>query len=104
LALRGGGAIIRTAAQGASKEDFEREIKYLHKLYEILQKRAEEAPAPALVFQEADLPVRVVRDIFSAEFERAIVDDEKQHQRLTSFLTRTAPELGDRVELNKDEE
>jgi ribonuclease G len=104
LDLKGGGAIIRTAAQGATREDFEREIKYLHKLYEVLQKRAEEAKAPALVFQEADLPVRVVRDIFSAEFERAIVDDEKQHQRLTSFFTRTAPELVDRVELYKEDE
>src|SRR5213082_1898765 len=77
LDLGGGGAIIRTAARGASREDFEREIKYLHKLHEILQKRAEEAAAPALVFQEADLSVRVVRDIFSADFERAIVEDEK---------------------------
>ena len=102
--LRGGGAIIRTAARGASREDFEREIKYLHKLHEILQKRAEESPAPALVFQEADLSVRVVRDIFSADFERAIVDDEKQHGRLISFFTRTAPELVERVELYKDEE
>ena len=104
LELGGGGAIIRTAARGASKEDFEREIKYLHKLHEILQKRAEESPAPALVFQEADLSVRVVRDIFSADFERAIVDDEKQHGRLISFFTRTAPELVERVELYKDEE
>jgi ribonuclease G len=104
LDLKDGGAIIRTAAQGASREDFEREIKYLHKLHELLQKRAEEATAPDLVFQEADLSVRVVRDIFSAEFERAIVDDEKQHQRLTSFFTRTAPELVERVELYKDEE
>src|SRR5256886_5952137 len=46
LDLGGGGAIIRTAARGASREDFEREIKYLHKLHEILQKRAEEAAAP----------------------------------------------------------
>ena len=52
-----------------------------------------------MVFQEADLSIRVVRDIFSEHFEKAIVDDPKQHQRLTSFFTRTAPELVDRVEL-----
>ena len=104
LDLQGGGAIIRTAARGASREDFEREIKYLHKLYEILQQRAKETPAPAMVFQEADLPVRVVRDIFSAEFDRGIVDDEKQHARLVSFFKRTAPELLDRVETYSDEE
>ena len=62
-----------------------------------------DAAAPAMVFQEADLPVRVVRDIFSKQFERAIVDDPKQHHRLESFFTRTAPELLERLELYKDE-
>src|SRR3712207_5106287 len=102
--MQGGGAIIRTAASGAKREDFDRELKYLFKLHELLQKRAEEAPAPAMVFQEADLSVRVVRDIFSAQFERAIVDDQKQYERLNSFFTRTAPELLERVELYQEEE
>ena len=101
---KGAGAIIRTAAQGAKRADLERELLYLFKLGEVLQKRVEETPAPALVFQEADLSVRVVRDIFSAEFERAIVDDPKQHHRLVSFFSRTAPELVDRVELWDEEE
>jgi ribonuclease G len=102
LDLKGGGAIVRTAAHGAKKADFERELQYLYKLHEVLQKRVESSTAPAMVFQEADLPVRVVRDIFSAEFERALVDDEHAHHRLVSFLARTAPELVDRVELYKD--
>ena len=55
------------------------------------------------MFQEADLSVRVVRDIYSGEFERAIVDDPKQHHRLVSFFTRTAPELVEHVELWEDE-
>jgi ribonuclease G len=97
-----GGVIVRTAAQGATREDFEREIKYLHKLHEVLQKRAEEIPAPAMVFQEADLSVRVARDIFSGEFEKAIVDDKKQHHRLESFFNRTAPELLERLEFYED--
>ena len=74
-----GGVIVRTAAQGAKREDFEREIKYLHKLHDVLQRRAKETSAPAMVFQEADLSVRVARDIFSGEFEKAIVDDPGQH-------------------------
>ncbi len=102
--LGAGGAIVRTAAKGATTADFEREIKYLHKLHEVLQERAAATSAPAMVFQEADLSVRVVRDIFSREFERAIVDDNKQHHRLVSFFTRTAPELVERVELYTDEE
>ncbi len=99
IELSQGGVIIRTAAHGAKREDFEREIKYLEKLHEVLDQRVEATPAPGLVFQEADLSVRVVRDIFSAHFEKAIVDDEKQYQRLVSFFSRTAPELVERVEL-----
>jgi len=99
LDLHGGGAIVRTAAHGAKRADFERELQYLFKLNEVLEKRVADTPAPAMVFQEADLSVRVVRDIFSADFEKAIVDDEQQHHRLVSFFSRTAPELVDRVEL-----
>ncbi len=104
LDLRGGGAIVRTAAHGATRQDFERELQYLFKLHEVLDKRVAETAAPGLVFQEADLSVRVVRDIFSEHFERAIVDDRHQHQRLVSFFTRTAPELVDRVELYEDKQ
>ena len=104
LKIAQGGAIIRTAAVGAEKADFERELKYLFKLHEVLQQRVEETVAPAMVFQEADLSVRVVRDIFSDHFERAIVDEKGQHQRLLSFFTRTSPELVERVELYEEKE
>jgi ribonuclease G len=104
LDLGGGGAIVRTAAHGAKREDFERELLYLHKLHEVLVKRVEDTVAPEMVFQEADLSVRVVRDIFSEHFERAIVDDELQYRRLVSFFTRTAPELVERVELWQGED
>ena len=103
LDLKGSGAIIRTAAQGATRADLERELVYLFKLNEVLQKRVAETVAPELVFQEADLSVRVVRDIFSASFERAVVDDPKQHHRLVSFFSRTAPELVEQVELWEEE-
>jgi ribonuclease G len=99
-----GGVIVRTAAHGAQREDFERELLYLHKLHEVLMKRVEDIQAPEMVFQEADLSVRVVRDIFSEHFERAIVDNEQQHRRLVSFFARTAPELVERVELWEEAE
>ncbi len=104
LEIGQGGAIIRTAAHGAQRADFERELLYLHKLHEVLMKRVQDTQAPAMVFQEADLSVRVVRDIFSEHFERAIVDDEQQHKRLVSFFARTAPELVERVELWEESE
>ncbi|HEU4599182.1 MAG TPA: Rne/Rng family ribonuclease, partial [Solirubrobacterales bacterium] len=96
-----GGLIVRTAAHGAKKSDFVREISYLQKLNEVLERRAKGTKAPALVFQEADLSVRVLRDVFLNEFEKAIIDSPKQFERVTSFFQRTAPELVDGVELYK---
>jgi ribonuclease G len=97
-----GGLIVRTAAHGAKKADFVREVGYLHKLNEVLKRRTEQIAAPDLVFQEADLPVRVLRDVFLSDFEKAIIDSEKQFERVTSFFQRTAPELVDGVELYKE--
>jgi ribonuclease G len=94
-----GGLIIRTAAHGAKKADFVREIGYLKRLNEVLERRTKETEAPDLVFQEADLPVRVLRDVFLSDFEAAIIDSQKQFERVTSFFQRTAPELVDGVEL-----
>jgi ribonuclease G len=99
-----GGVIVRTAAQGARKADFERDIEYLKKLYEVVQRRSKEVKAPDMVFQEADLSIRVLRDVLAKEFDGAIIDDDKQHQRVTSFFQRTAPELVEHVELYKDRE
>ncbi len=94
-----GGLIVRTAAQGAGEEDFERDLDYLQRLYEVMKRRADEVKAPALAFQEADLSIRVLRDVLTKEFDGAVIDDEKQHGRVTSFFQRTAPELVQHVEL-----
>jgi ribonuclease G len=97
-----GGLIVRTAAHGAKKADFVREIGYLHKLNDVLDRRTKETVAPDLVFQEADLPVRVLRDVFLSDFEKAIIDSPKQFERVTAFFQRTAPELVGGVELYED--
>jgi ribonuclease G len=94
-----GGLIVRTAAHGAKKADFVREIEYLRRLNAVLERRIGQVKAPDLVFQEADLPVRVLRDVFLADFERAIIDSTKQFERVTGFFQRTAPELVGGVEL-----
>jgi ribonuclease G len=101
---KGGGLIIRTSAHGARKADMERELEYLFTMYEVLQKRVRGSSTPAMVFQEADLPVRVVRDVFSKEFEGAVIDNEKQHHRVQTFFERTDPELAKRVDLYREEE
>jgi len=92
-----GGLIVRTAAHGAKKTDFVREVGYLHKLWSVIERRGEKTKGMGLVFQEADLPVRVLRDVFLSEFEEAVIDSPKQLERVTGFFERTAPELLDKV-------
>ena len=94
-----GGLIVRTAAHGAKKSDFVREVGYLHKLWDVLERRGEKTKGLGLVFQEADLPVRVLRDVFLSDFEKAVIDSPKQLDRVTNFFQRTAPELVGKVEL-----
>ncbi len=94
-----GGLIVRTAAHGAKKSDFVREIGYLHKLNAVVEQRTEKTKAPGLVFQEQDLPVRVLRDVFLSDFETAVIDSPQQFERVTKFFQRTAPELVEKVEL-----
>ena len=96
-----GGLIVRTAAHGAKKSDFAREIGYLHKLNGVLERRSGKTKAPGLVFQEADLSIRVLRDVFLSDFEQAVIDSPAQFDRVTGFFQRTAPELVGGVELYK---
>jgi ribonuclease G len=103
LDLMGGGAIIRTAARGATHEDFVRELLYLKMLGDVLEGRAKDTPAPAMVFQEAALSIRVIRDVFTNELDEALIDDEAQYELVKSFLSRTAPELAGRVVRYEDE-
>ena len=99
LDLPEGGIIIRTAAEGASKEELEGDLALLQKLWSTLKSRAARTAAPALVYQEAELPLRIVRDLFIRDFERVVVDHEQTYRRIVGYLKRTSGDLADRVEL-----
>ncbi len=99
LKPEGAGVIIRTAAEGAGDKSVARDLKFLSKLWATVERRLETAKAPAIVYSEAELPVRVVRDMFTEGFSQILVDDEETHRRIMGFLQATTPELADRVEL-----
>ena len=89
--------IVRTAAEGASAEDIERDIDFLQRLWKEIQGRAEKAKAPALVYQEAELPSRVVRDLFTNDFEQAVVDHDLTYKRIVGYLKKTSPHMAEKV-------
>jgi ribonuclease G len=97
VAPKKGGLIVRTAAEGASAEDIERDIQFLERLWKTIQERAEEAKAPALVYQEAELPLRVIRDLFTNDFERAVVDHDRTYKRIVGYLKKTSPHMAEKV-------
>jgi len=92
-----GGVIVRTAAEGASAEDIERDLVFLQRLWKTIQARAKTARSPELVYQEAELPLRVVRDLFTGDFERAMVDDDRAYKRIVGYLKKTSPHMVERV-------
>ena len=92
-----GSVIVRTAAEGASAEDIERDIDFLERLWKEIQDRAKAVDVPALVYQEAELPLRVIRDLFTADYERAIVDHDLTYKRIVGYLKKTSPSMAERV-------
>jgi ribonuclease G len=104
LELPEGGLIVRTAAEGASRQELEGDLALLQKLWSTIRGRAKRAEAPALVYQESELPLRIVRDLFIRTFERVVVDHDRTHRRIAGYLKRTSPELAARIEHYRDTE
>src|SRR5204862_7574073 len=101
---KGGGIIVRTAAGGASAEDIERDLVFLQRLWKTIQTRAKAAKAPSIVYEEAELPLRIVRDLFAGDFVGAKIDDERTHRRIVSYLKKTSPHMIERVQRYRETE
>ena len=102
LDVKEGGIIVRTAAEGASAEDVERDLVFLQRLWKTIQANAKKAKAPALVYQEAELPLRIVRDLFAGDFESAQIDHERTYKRIVGYLKKTSPHMLERVHRYKE--
>jgi ribonuclease G len=102
LDVKEGGLIVRTAAEGASAEDIERDLVFLQRLWKTIEGRAQSAKAPALVYQEAELPLRVVRDLFTDDFESARIDHDRTYKRVVGYLKKTSPHMVERVHRYRD--
>jgi ribonuclease G len=98
LDVKSGGVIVRTAAEGASAEDIERDLVFLQRLWKTIEARAKSSKGHALVYQESELPLRVIRDLFTDDFERALIDHERTYKRVVGYLKKTSPHMAERVQ------
>ena len=94
------GVIVRTASEGASEEELERDVIRLKAQWDDIAEKSENpsTTAPSLLYSEPDLTVRVIRDIFNEDFRRLIVQGEDAWDEINNYLGHIAPELTSKIE------
>jgi ribonuclease G len=96
-----GGFIVRTAGVGQSKEDLQDDMMFLKEAWEEIKRRSESANAPKLIHRDLSVLLRLLRDVFTADFDRVVVDDATEFERAKRFVEQLQPEVADRIELYK---
>ena len=99
LRPEGMGLIVRTVAAGSGREDLEKDIAYLCNLWQTLLARHQRSQAPHLLYRDADLVIRLIRDQFTQDIEEVLVDQGDAYQRMRELLLRISQELAERVKL-----
>jgi len=97
--LKGKGVVVRTEAEGATKEDLEREAKFLMKAWEKIEKTFEETPAPCRLHEDLDVSLQVARDLLTDDVYVYLIDDKRIYENVIEFIESLSPELKDRVRL-----
>jgi ribonuclease E len=98
------GFIVRTAGNGARKGDLQRDLRYLKRLWKAVEDRIKKAKAPAMAYQESDIVIRCMRDVFAPDIEQIIIDHEEVARRASEFLRMVSPSHRKRVKLYKGAE
>jgi ribonuclease E len=93
----GAGVIVRTAAEGASEDELARDVKRLQAQWEEISARSGESGAPKLLYEEPDLLVRVVRDLFNEDFRELVVQGDGAFDMIEAYLQHVSPDLVSRV-------
>lgn len=100
----GMGLIVRTVAEGKSEADLKRDVDYLVSLWNSLAARAKRACAPALLYRDVDLVIRIVRDYFAEDISQFVVNNQEAYGRVCDLLNFISPELAPRVVLYQGRE
>ncbi|HEX2698674.1 MAG TPA: Rne/Rng family ribonuclease [Acidimicrobiales bacterium] len=94
----GHGLIVRTAAEGASAEELSRDVAMLLRQWSEIDSKAKKVSAPALLYREPDMAVRVIREEFNHDYRGVVIDDESLYREVRDYVASISPELADRVD------
>jgi ribonuclease G len=101
LRPEGFGFIVRTEGEDKSEADFRSDVKRLKKLWSRLKRRAEAMPSPALIHKEEEITTSIIRDVFTDDVQRLLVDSRSEYRTIMSYVRQVMPRLKSRVELYK---
>ncbi len=104
LRPEGCGLIIRTAAEGVEEAELARDLARLTRLWDEISSRSEKGSAPLEIYVEPDLVIRVVRDLFSKDYERLTIEGRETYDRVVAYMQAVAPELVEKVTLHQGDE
>ncbi|HDP69461.1 MAG TPA: Rne/Rng family ribonuclease [Actinobacteria bacterium] len=96
------GLIVRTAAEGAKFDDLKKDLNYLKGLWKNIKAKTTRAKPPKLIYSEEDLDLKMIRDVFTSDFKRLMVDSSARYKKIMNYLKKTNPELRERVYLYRD--
>ena len=99
-----GGLIARTVSEEISEEELKNDRDYLVNLTQELEQTSQQVKAPALVHAELDIVLRSVRDLFTPDIERVVVDSPDEFDRIREFIATFMPRMRNRIELYDDPE
>jgi len=102
--LKEGGVIARTAASGCSEKDLIRDVRYLSKIWGRIKVAAKRKQAPALLYEELDLTSKIIRDVFTEDVDKIIIDDKFEFKKIRHAIANFAPSFKSRIELYKNDE
>src|SRR6185437_4083440 len=96
------GFIIRTAGVGATKAEIQRDLSYLARLWSTFKKKRDSGPGPMELYTEGDLITRTVRDVFTTDVDRLVIDNKEVVRRVKDVIKLANPRTPNKVELYED--
>ena len=100
----GFGVIVRTAAAKAGREEIVSDINRLVERWETIQAALGNGPTPRIVYEEPSLLLRVIREHFTNDFRRLMIDDDAANEKVSAYLQETAPDLLEKVQRYEDKD
>jgi ribonuclease E len=101
---KGVGFIVRTAGTDRTKKELSRDLAYLLRLWKVIVRRIKKTAGPVDIYEESDMIIRTIRDIFTGDVDTIYIDEPKAHERAKEFLQIVMPRYVNRLKLYEGRE